>query len=77
MNKTNGFNKIGKLILILLALLTSLTIFIPVIALSNEVASIKCHLPQTVTLPYSSATAVPNCIAYGLGWNNFNNGYWG
>ena len=46
-------------------------------ALSNEVASIKCHLPQTVTLPYSPATAVPNCIAYGLGWNNFNNGYWG
>ena len=46
-------------------------------ALSNEVASIKCHLPQTVTLPYSQATAVPNCVAYGLGWNNFNNGYWG
>ena len=48
-------------------------------ALSNEVASIKCHLPQTVTLPYSPATAVPNCVAYGLGYGNFfsNNGYWG
>ena len=40
MNKTNGFNKIGKLILILLALLTALTIFLPVIALPNEVAAL-------------------------------------
>ena len=40
MNKTNWFNKIGKLILILIALLTTLTIFLPVIALPNEVASL-------------------------------------
>lgn len=47
-------------------------------ALQTELASIKCHLPQTVTLPYSPATAVPNCVAYGLGYGNYlNNGYWG
>ena len=33
-------HKIGKLLLIFLALLTSLTIFLPVIALPNEVASL-------------------------------------
>ena len=40
MNKTNWFNKIGKLLLIFLALLTALTIFLPVIALPNEVAAL-------------------------------------
>ena len=49
--------------------------------LQNEVASIKCKLPETVTTPYSPFTAVPNCVAYqaGLyGLNAANNaGFWG
>lgn len=44
--------------------------------LQSEVNSIKCQLPQTVTLPYSCATAVPTALAYGLqGCNQF--GFWG
>ena len=35
--------------------------------LQSEVDGIKCKLPQTITLPYSSATAVPNCVAYNWG----------
>lgn len=49
--------------------------------LQNEVAGIKCKLPETVTTPYSPFTAVPNCVAYqaGLyGMNAANNaGFWG
>lgn len=48
--------------------------------LQSEVAGIKCKLPETVTTPYSSFTAVPNCVAYqaGLyGLNAANNGFWG
>lgn len=48
--------------------------------LQNEVAGIKCKLPETVTTPYSPFTAVPNCVAYqaGLyGLNAANNGFWG
>ena len=49
--------------------------------LQNEVASIKCKLPETVTTPYSPFTAVPNCVAwqtglYGLNAAN-NAGFWG
>lgn len=43
-----------------------------------EVEGIKCKLPRTVTLPYSDATAVPNCIGWGLGLNGWgfnNNGF--
>lgn len=43
-----------------------------------EVEGIKCKLPRTVTLPYSEATAVPNCIGWGLGFNGWgfnNNGF--
>lgn len=48
--------------------------------LANEISSIKCQLPQTVTLPYSCATAVPTASLYNAyGFNGFNgiNGYWG
>ena len=43
--------------------------------IAQELASLKCKLPETVTLPYSCATAVPtNSLyglgAFGLGWNN-------
>ena len=49
--------------------------------LQSEVAGIKCKLPETVTLNYSQATAVPNCVAaqmglYGLNTLN-NGGFWG
>ena len=43
--------------------------------IAQELASLKCKLPETVTLPYSCATAVPTNSLYGLGtfglgWNN-------
>jgi len=45
-------------------------------ALQTQVNEIKCAQPQTVTLPYSCATAVPTALAaqYGLGAAY---GYWG
>ena len=43
--------------------------------LKSDIDAMKCKLPNTVTLPYSEATAVPNCMAYpymfGLGFNNW------
>lgn len=46
-------------------------------SLQSEVAGIKCKLPETVTLPFSCATAVPTSMIYnGLcGFNN--NSLWG
>ena len=44
--------------------------------LQSEVNSIKCQLPQTITLPYSCATAVLTALAYNLG-GCYNNGFWG
>lgn len=39
--------------------------------LSKEVDGIQCKLPNTVTLPYSCATAIPTAMAYNLyGYNN-------
>ena len=35
--------------------------------LQSEVDGIKCKLPQTVNVPYSPVTAVPNCVAYNWG----------
>ena len=47
----------------------------------NEVAGIKCKLPETVTLNYSQATAVPNCVAAQMGLYGLNAangaGFWG
>ena len=34
--------------------------------LAQEIASLKCKLPETVTLPFSCATAVPTAAVYGL-----------
>ena len=42
--------------------------------LQSEIAGVKCRLPETVTLPYSCATAVPTNALY-AGWSfspNFN-----
>ena len=53
--------------------------------LQTEVAGVKCRLPETVTLPYSCATAVPTNTLYN-GWsfvpnafgaNYCNNSLWG
>ena len=47
-------------------------------SLQTELASVKCRLPETVTLPYSCATAVPSSLFYNgaVGVNTFNSG-WG
>ena len=46
-------------------------------ALQAEVAGVKCRLPETVTLPYSCATAVPTNLLYNgaVGLNTFNAGW--
>ena len=56
-------------------------------ALQNDINGIKCKLPETVTLPYSCATAVPtqaflNAVgfglnAYGINGCGCNNSLWG
>lgn len=59
-------------------------------SLQSDVNGIKCKLPETVTLPYSCATAVPTQAVFGYngfgfnnwGWNNWNgcgcnNSLWG
>lgn len=53
--------------------------------LQNDVNGVKCKLPETVTLPFSCATAVPTsafCNGFGLfglnNWSNWsNNSLWG
>lgn len=49
--------------------------------LSSRLAKIECKAPETVTLPYSPLTAVPNCVAAQYGFFNNglfgNNGLWG
>ena len=47
--------------------------------LQTELAGVKCRLPETVTLPYSCATAVPSSLFYNgaVGVNTFNNGWAG
>lgn len=46
-------------------------------ALQTEIASVKCRLPETVTLPYSCATAIPTNLLYNgaVGLNTFNTGW--
>ena len=45
--------------------------------LQTELASVKCRLPETVTLPYSCATAIPTNLLYNgaVGLNTFNAGW--
>lgn len=52
--------------------------------LSQRLAKIECKAPETVTLPYSPAVAVPNCLAgqfglgcWGLGLGLNGGGIWG
>lgn len=35
----------------------------------------KSHLPETVSVPYSPVTAVPNCVAYQYGFGPFGYGF--
>lgn len=42
--------------------------------LTKEVSDIQCKLPNTVTLPYSCATAVPTASVYGLYGNPYGTG---
>ena len=51
-------------------------------SLQGDVNGIKCKLPETVTLPFSCATAVPTQTIYnglGFGFSNYgcNNSLWG
>ena len=45
--------------------------------LQTELAGVKCRLPETVTLPYSCATAIPTNLLYNgaVGFNTFGAGY--
>lgn len=46
--------------------------------LTKEVSDIQCKLPNTVTLPYSCATAVPTASVYGFYGNPYGTGsLWG
>lgn len=47
--------------------------------LQGDINSVKCKLPETVTLPYSCATAIPTSAVFGLGcgFNNYNGTLWG
>jgi hypothetical protein len=47
--------------------------------LQTELASVKCRLPETVTLPANSSVAVPVqgvpfSATFGCGWNSWNTG---
>lgn len=45
--------------------------------IAQELEKIKCKLPETVTLPYSCATAVPTqAVLGGFGWNGFGLNGW-
>jgi hypothetical protein len=35
----------------------------------------KSHLPETVSVPYSPVTAIPNCVAYQYGFGPFGYGF--
>lgn len=35
--------------------------------LKSDIDAIKCKLPQTFNVPYQPFTAIPNCVAYGMG----------
>ena len=45
--------------------------------LTKDFAEIQCKLPNTVTLPYSCATAVPTSAVYGNWYGYYGNNGWG
>lgn len=54
------------------------------VTLQREIDSIKCKLPESVSVPYSPVVGIPTCVAaqyglgYGLGYGLHGNGnYWG
>ena len=42
--------------------------------IAQDLASIKCKMPETATIPYSPVVGVPNCVAYQYGLYGFPNG---
>ena len=50
------------------------------VTLQREVDSIKCKLPESVSVPYSPVVGIPTCVAaqyglgYGLGYGLYGNG---
>ena len=48
-------------------------------SLQNEIAGIKCKLPDTTTVQYSPVVGVPSCVAWQAGLANplANGGFWG
>lgn len=51
--------------------------------LRSDFDCFKSHLPETVSVPYSPVTAIPNCVAYQYGYGPFvpfgpgNGSFWG
>jgi hypothetical protein len=51
--------------------------------LRSDFDCFKSHLPETVSVPYSPVTAIPNCVAYQYGFGPFgpfgpgNGSFWG
>lgn len=45
----------------------------------SDLEKIKCKMPESVNVPYSPVTAIPNCVAYGAGFYGgpYNGGFWG
>lgn len=43
--------------------------------LQREVDSIKCKLPESVSVPYSPVTAIPTCVAANYGLFNYGTGF--
>lgn len=48
------------------------------VALQREVDSIKCKLPESVSVPYSPVVGVPTCVAaqFGLNALGYGSGFW-
>jgi hypothetical protein len=50
------------------------------VTLQREIDSIKCKLPESVSVPYSPVVGIPTCVAaqhglgYGLGYGLYGNG---
>ena len=43
--------------------------------LQSDINGVKCKLPETVTVPFSNATAIPTCVATTFGLNSLLGGY--
>ena len=64
MDKTKWFNKFGKLIIIFFALVTVLSIFLPVIALPNNKAELVTHLGKDLIFGKELGVILFNGVYY-------------